>query len=77
MKRVNNFTNMVKESQDENTKIKAPKRDYNEVDFNKNRYYQDRERHKDKENETLQKPQFTSKHSEEPKFVELETGKDV
>jgi len=66
----------VKDLQEENSKIKAPIRDYNEIDFTKDKYHS--ERNKEKERSYLQKPQFVNKHTnEEPRFVELEKDKDV
>jgi len=73
MKRVGNFTSLVKDVQEENSKIKAPKRDYNEIDLTKDKYFSE----KNKEKNYLQKPQFISKHQEEPNFIELERDKDV
>lgn len=66
----------MKDLQEENAKIKAPKRDYTEIDFTKDKY--NSERNKEQEKNYLQKPQFVSKHvNEEPRFVELEKDKDV
>jgi hypothetical protein len=67
----------VKDIQEDNSKIKAPKRDYNEFDLNKDRYASERN-FKEKDTNYLQKPQFVSKNNnEEPRFVELEKDKDV
>lgn len=68
----------MKDLQEENSKIKAPKRDYTEIDFTKDKYASERNKEKDHERNSLQKPQFVSNHNnEEPKFVELEKEKDV
>jgi hypothetical protein len=71
--KVANFTNLLKDSEQENSKIKAPKRDYTEFDLLKDKYTSERNNEKN----TLQKPHFLSKHNEEPRFVELEKDKDV
>lgn len=66
----------MKDLQEENSKIKAPKRDYTEIDLTRDKYVS--ERNKEKDRNYLQKPHFVSKHTnEEPRFVELEKDKDV
>lgn len=79
MKKIGTFNHLVKDLQEENSKIKAPLRDYTEIDFTKDKYVSERS-NKEKEKNYLQKPQFVSKNNnnnEEPRFVELEKDKDV
>jgi hypothetical protein len=65
LKSINNFGNLVKNLNEENSKIKPPTRDYTEVDFG-GKYRPKRE--------DLQRPQFISNkvHKEDEKPVELQ-----
>ena len=75
----------MKSNQEENEKIKAPLRDYNEIDINKpkyknNRPREDRPREERPKEEKIYftKPQFKSSTTKENgNFVELEKDKDV
>lgn len=65
----------MKSNLEENEKIKAPTRDYTEIDFNKPKYKADRKR---EEKIYLQKPQFkTSNNNKDSNFVQLDKEKDV
>ena len=70
MKSINNFGNIVKNLNEENQKIQAPKRDYNEVDMKTS--------YKTNTSE-IQRPQFINKNLEnkQSNFVELNTEGDV
>lgn len=68
---------LLKNNQEENSKIKAPLRDYNEIDFNKPKYKNDRNERKKEEKVYLQKPQFKSSNKESSNFIELNKENDV
>ncbi len=84
IKSINNFGNIIKNTFEENSKIKPPTRDYTEADFSSSNYKKPRtHRHRDdlqkpkftynKEKEDdLQKPQFTNTANEDlqrPQFM--------
>ena len=72
LKRVHIFNSIVKDSREENSKIKAPTRDYTESDLTINKYKNE------KENLTLQKPTFINKHPDkQTNFVDLDKDTDV
>ena len=71
--RILDLSTLLKNNQEENAKIKAPNRDYNEIDFNKPKYQTEKKRD---EKVYLQKPQFKSSNRD-ANFVELDKENDV